>query len=102
MPPYAMWLRGAADIAAWMAGAGNGCRGSRLIPAQANACPAFGQYRTDPDGGFSPFALHVLEISRGRVSRLHTFLDVDRIFPLFALPPHLASNWPRGGIRPEG
>jgi RNA polymerase sigma-70 factor (ECF subfamily) len=89
MPPYAMWLRGAADIGAWMAGAGNGCRGSRLLGTRANSCPAFGQYRVDPYGGYSPFALHVREISGRRVSRLHTFLDVARIFPLFALPPRL-------------
>jgi RNA polymerase sigma-70 factor (ECF subfamily) len=101
MPPYSMWLRGTADIAAWMADAGSGCRGSRLIPTQANACPAFGQYRPDPDGGFAPFALHILEISRGRLSRLHTFLDVDRLFPLFELPAHLAWSWPRGGKRAE-
>ena len=89
MPPFAMWLRGAADIGAWLDGAGSGCRGSRLLPRQANGCPAFGQFRVDPRGGYSPFALHVLEISGGRVSRLHTFLDADRLFALFALPPRL-------------
>jgi RNA polymerase sigma-70 factor, ECF subfamily len=92
MPPFAMWLQGAADIGAWLAGAGSACRGSRLLPRQANGCPAFGQYHADPHGGYSPFALHVLEISGGRVSRLHTFLDADRIFVLFALPPRLAPN----------
>jgi RNA polymerase sigma-70 factor, ECF subfamily len=92
MPPYAMWLQGAADIGAWMSGAGRACRGSRLLPTQANGCPAFGQYRVDTAGGYSPFALHVLEISGRRVSRFHTFLDVDRIFPHFALPPRLARS----------
>src|ERR1700733_11384120 len=61
MPPFAMWLQGAADIGAWLAGAGSACRGSRLLPRRANACPAFGQYHVDPRGGYSPFALHVLE-----------------------------------------
>jgi RNA polymerase sigma-70 factor (ECF subfamily) len=92
MPPFAMWLQGAANIGAWLAGAGSACRGSRLLPRQANGCPAFGQYHVDSYGGYSPFALHVLEISDGRVSGLHTFLDVDRIFVLFALPPRLAPN----------
>src|SRR5687768_12721776 len=32
MPPYEMWLRGAADIGAWMLGPGAGCRDSVLIP----------------------------------------------------------------------
>jgi RNA polymerase sigma-70 factor, ECF subfamily len=89
MPPFAMWLQGAADIGAWLAGAGRACRGSRLLPRRANGCPAFGQYHVDPHGGYSPFALHVLEIAGGRVSRLHTFLDAGRIFALFELPPRL-------------
>jgi RNA polymerase sigma-70 factor, ECF subfamily len=92
MPPFAMWLQGAADIGAWLTGAGSACRGSRLLPRKANGCPAFGQYHADPHGGYRPFALHVLEISDGRVSRLHTFLDVDRIFGLFGLPPRLDPN----------
>jgi RNA polymerase sigma-70 factor, ECF subfamily len=88
MPPYAMWLRGAADIGCWMLGPGCGCRGSRLLATRANGCPAFGQYRPDV-GGYAPFALHVLEISGGRVASVHAFLDTKRIFPLFALPARI-------------
>ncbi len=40
MPPYAMWLRGADDIGAWMLGPGIGCRGSRLLPTAANGRPS--------------------------------------------------------------
>src|SRR5205807_3726755 len=65
MPPYAMWIRGAAEIGQWLLGPGNGCRGSRLLATAANGCPAFGQYRPDPDGGHAPWALQVLEISGG-------------------------------------
>jgi RNA polymerase sigma-70 factor, ECF subfamily len=86
MPPYAMWLRGAADVSAWMRGAGSNCRGSLLIPTRANGCPAFGQYRLDSGGGHKPWALLVLEVSAGRVATIHAFLDTDRVFPLFALP----------------
>jgi len=89
MPPYAMWLRGAADIGGWMLGAGIGCRGSRLLAARANGCPAFGQYRIDVQGGYAPFALHVLEICGGRVASVHVFLDTERIFPHFALPARI-------------
>jgi len=89
MPPFAMWLRGAADIGSWMLGPGAGCRGSRLIPTAANGSPAFGQYRVDPAGGHAPWALQVLEISGGRVSELHFFLDTPQLFPLFGLPAHL-------------
>jgi len=89
MPPYAMWLQGARQIGQWMLGVGSGCRGSRLLPTSANGCAAFGQYRVDPRGGHAPWALQVIETSRGRISGIHSFLDVDRIFPAFGLPAHL-------------
>jgi RNA polymerase sigma-70 factor, ECF subfamily len=89
MPPFAMWLRGADDIGAWMRSHADSCAGSRVIRTQANGCPAFGQYRLDPLGGYSPFALHVLEVCDGRVIRIHVFLDTGRIHPLFGLPAHL-------------
>ncbi|HEY6276808.1 MAG TPA: sigma-70 family RNA polymerase sigma factor [Streptosporangiaceae bacterium] len=89
MPPFAMWLRGAGDIVAWMLGPGADCRDSLLRPTQANGCPAFAQYRPDPDGGHRPWSLQVLEISGGRVAEIHAFLDTGRLFPLFGLPAHL-------------
>jgi RNA polymerase sigma-70 factor (ECF subfamily) len=89
MPPYAMWLQGAADIGHWMLGLGIGCRGSRLIPTSANSSPAFGQYRPDPAGGHAPWALQVIEISGDQVSAIHSFLDAEELFPTFGLPAHL-------------
>jgi len=88
MPPYAMWLRGAEHIGQWMLGPGAGCRGSKLIPTVANGCPAFGQYRVDPEGGHKPWALQVLEISGDRIVEFHAFLDTD-LFAAFGLPTHL-------------
>ena len=104
MPPYAMWLRGAAVIAAWMLGAGSGCRGSRLLPTAANGCPAFGQYRVDPEGGYSPWSLQVLEISGRRVREIHAFLDTDYLFPLLALagPPSGIARERGIRLRPGG
>ncbi len=92
MPPFAMWLRGAADIGAWMAGPGANCRGSRLIPTAANGSPGFGQYRVDPAGGHAPWALQVLEIADGQITELHFFLDTARLFPLFGLPTQLPEH----------
>jgi RNA polymerase sigma-70 factor (ECF subfamily) len=89
MPPYAMWVHGAGDIGRFMLGPGAGCRGSRLIPKAANGCPAFGQYKPDPQGGHAPWALQVVEISGSRIAGLHFFLDTERLFPVFGLPPHL-------------
>jgi RNA polymerase sigma-70 factor (ECF subfamily) len=67
------------------------CRGSRLIPlAGANGLPAFGQYKpTDEPGVFSPWSITVLEFDGPAISGLNFFLDTDRLFPLFGLPPEL-------------
>jgi RNA polymerase sigma-70 factor (ECF subfamily) len=90
MPPFAMWIRGAMDIGRWMVEPGpSECRGSRLVATEANGCPAFGQYRRDPAGGHTPWALQVLEISDGRICEFHAFLDTAQLFPAFGLPAHL-------------
>jgi RNA polymerase sigma-70 factor, ECF subfamily len=90
MPPLPLWLRGHADIRAWMAGTGIGCVGSRLVPVVANGQPAFGQYRVAADGvGHEPWALIVLEVSGGKISGVTNFLDTARLFPLFGLPGRL-------------
>ena len=90
MPPFDMWLRGREDIFAWWFGPGIGCKGSRVIPAPAaNGAPAFGQYKPDPNGGYEPWALQVLQIEGGRIGEFTFFLDTDTLFPLFGLPPRL-------------
>ena len=89
MPPYELWLQGHAQIRAWYLGTGIGCRGSRLLPTAANGSPAFGQYRRDADGGYTPWALQVLEIIDGKIAGMNAFLDTDRLFPAFGLPPRL-------------
>jgi RNA polymerase sigma-70 factor (ECF subfamily) len=88
MPPYELWLRGRDDILAFWTGPGAPCRGSRLIPTVANGLPAFGQYRpSGPPGTYHPWALQVLELSGGQIVGFNAFLDTDRLFPLFGLPP---------------
>ena len=88
MPPFDLWLTGRDDIFAWWVGPGNGCRGSRVIPARAaNGAPAFGQYKPNDAGdGYEPWALQVLEIEDGRIVELTFFLDTETVFPLFGLP----------------
>lgn len=90
MPPFALWLKGAQQIRRWWLGPGSGCAGSRIVRlAGANGCPAVAQYRASgPDGGHEPFAIHVLEISGGRIVAHNSFLDT-RLFRLFGLPEHL-------------
>ncbi len=95
MPPFAMWVRGAANIGRFMVEPGpSGCRGSRLVATSANGCPAYGQYRPDPAGGYAPWALQVLEISGGKITGMAwflAFLSPERLFPQFGLPLHLGS-----------
>jgi RNA polymerase sigma-70 factor, ECF subfamily len=89
MPPYAMWLQGRDDLLAWYTGPGAGCAGSRLLPGWANGCPAFAQYRVDPAGGHTPWALQVLELRGDRIAEVHAFLDTGECFERFGFPAHL-------------
>ena len=90
MPPFDLWLAGRDDIFTWWFGPGIACQGSRVVPVRtANGSPAFGQYKIDPEGGYTPWALQVLETSGGRISELTFFLETERLFPLFGLPEHL-------------
>ncbi|MFI6769882.1 sigma-70 family RNA polymerase sigma factor [Streptomyces sp. NPDC050355] len=95
MPPYELWLRGRADILKWLLGPGCGCEGSHLVPVAANGRPAFGQYRADG----SPWAIQVIETEGGHVTALQSFLDTERLFPLFGLPPRYAGP-PEGDRAP--
>jgi len=91
MPPFTLWLQGPDAIRTWLLGPGSGCRGSRLVPTGACGSPAFGQYRpAGPDGNWKPWALIVLELADDGIAGWNTFLDTDRVFPLFGLPPHIA------------
>ncbi|MCU1393443.1 MAG: polymerase sigma70 factor [Ilumatobacteraceae bacterium] len=88
MPPFPMWLQGPHDIGAFFLGPGAECRGSRLVATEANGIRAFGSYRVDPAGGFSPWSLQLIEIDGDRIVGHHNFLDT-RLFAEFGLPAHL-------------
>ncbi|MEU1000635.1 sigma-70 family RNA polymerase sigma factor [Streptomyces tibetensis] len=93
MPPFDLWLTGTRDITGFMTTLGAPCAGSRLVPVQVNGLPGFAQYKPDPDnGGFMPWAVQVLELSDGRITGFHCFLDTQRWFPLFDLPLHLEAE----------
>jgi RNA polymerase sigma-70 factor, ECF subfamily len=91
MPPFDLWLAGRDDIFTWWLGPGIACNGSRVLPAgSANGVPAFGQYKPSETGhGFDPWALQVLEVEDGQIAELTCFLDTEKLFPLFGLPPRL-------------
>ncbi|QIS17424.1 sigma-70 family RNA polymerase sigma factor [Nocardia terpenica] len=92
MPPFDLWVCGPDHVARFMLTTGEGCRGSRLVPLEgANGLPAFGHYKpseTDP-AVLVPWSVTVLEIDGDRIGGLNFFLDTDRLFPLFGLPPEL-------------
>ena len=89
MPPYALWLNSHDDIVAWCLGPGIGCQGSRLVRVDANGSPAWGQYKPAPGGGWEPWSIQVMEARDGKISGLTFFLDTERWFPLFGLPPRI-------------
>jgi RNA polymerase sigma-70 factor (ECF subfamily) len=87
MPPFEMWLRGSGDIGTWMLGPGSACRGSRVMATEANGSPAVAQWRPTADGGFEPWALHVLEVTDGKVAHISSFLNLDNeLFLKLGLP----------------
>jgi RNA polymerase sigma-70 factor (ECF subfamily) len=89
MPPYDLWLQGHASIRQWLSSFGIGCKGSRLVPVEAcGGTPAFAQYR---DGGATPWALLMLELRDDRITSMTSYLDVETLFPRFAVPMRLDS-----------
>ena len=83
MPPHELWLQGAATIRQWFQ---RRHPVLRVLPTAANGSPAFGVYQaSDPGGPFEPFHLQIVEVSAGRITALHAFLDAS-LFPVFDLP----------------
>jgi RNA polymerase sigma-70 factor (ECF subfamily) len=85
MPPFDFWLRGADEMGRWFLGQGAGCRGSRLIPTEANGCAAFASYKPAPGGGHAAWSIQVIEVSGDRIVGHHNFLDTA-LFTVFGLP----------------
>jgi RNA polymerase sigma-70 factor (ECF subfamily) len=88
MPPFDLWLQGPDQVAGWLLGNGIGCKGSRLLPVTANGAGAFGSYKPDPAGGFTPWGIFVMEVSGDRIVGYHSFIDAS-LFAAFGLPDHL-------------
>ncbi|MDQ3897704.1 MAG: sigma-70 family RNA polymerase sigma factor [Actinomycetota bacterium] len=88
MPPYDFWLSGPEEMARWFVGEGIGCKGSRLVPVEANGMAAFASYKPSPEGGLKPWSIQVIEISGDRIVGHHNFLDTT-LFTTFGLPDHL-------------
>src|SRR3954452_18827290 len=87
MPPFPLWVRGPAQIHAFMTGTGAKCEGSRLLLTRANGGPAVAIYNPAEDG-YTPWAIVVLEMSDGAITGLHHFIDPE-LFAEFGLPARL-------------
>lgn len=68
------------------------CAGSRLVPAVANAAPAFAQYRPASEW-FTPWALMTMELCNGAIGSITSHLRSDALFQAFGLPLRLDSEW---------
>ena len=87
MPPLGWWLRGRAQIHQALLGSGLPCKGSRLVPVEANGSSAFAQYTpTGLGDALVRWALVVVEVADGRIAGWASFLDAARLFPLVGLP----------------
>ncbi len=78
MPPIAQWLRGASAIGASIGTMVFGPAGPgrfALVPIEANGSPAFAVYARDAAGSAYPMAIHVVEITDGRISAITAFLE---------------------------
>jgi len=82
MPPIALWLRGPDAVRAFLRTTGAACEGSRLVPIRANGGPGFVQYKADGHA----WGVVTLELQGGRIAGITTFLDVERVVPLFGAP----------------
>jgi RNA polymerase sigma-70 factor (ECF subfamily) len=88
MPPFPLWLRGAGEFGIFLQGPGSACKDSRIVALDVNGRPGFAQWKRADDGGYEAWAIHVLEISDGRIAGIDFFVD-QQLFGLFGHPVRL-------------
>lgn len=86
MPPFPLWLEHRDEAGRFMLGPGAKCEGSRVLTTSANGGPAIAIYNPAEDGGYTPWAIVVVEMSGGRIDGLHHFIFPE-LFEDFGLPP---------------
>ena len=93
MPPIPAWFQGRAAIATFFRTVVfTTTEKWRLLPARANACPAFVLYRWEAEAGaYQLFGLLVLELVDGQIASTVTFLEPSSLSP-FALPDTFPSS----------
>ncbi len=89
MPPLAQWYQGRQAIRAFYSKVWRTYGGFRLLPAGANAQPAFAAYSRDIAGGsWSAHSIHVLTLGVDNIAGLTLFVKPEspRLFEAFGLP----------------
>ncbi|GAA3302284.1 RNA polymerase subunit sigma-70 [Dactylosporangium vinaceum] len=86
MPPFAWLLRGRAAIRAALEDPQASCAGARLRPVRANGSAAFWQTRPGAGGAHELFALVVLDVVGEEITGITTYLEPERLRPLFSTP----------------
>jgi RNA polymerase sigma-70 factor (ECF subfamily) len=89
MPPFELWLHGAAEIERWWRGPGEVCRNARTIMSSANGQPAVAVYHDAGGGSWQPFAIHVVDAVDGRIASITQFMGAG-VFAELGLPSHFA------------
>lgn len=88
MPPWIQWYVGRETIRSFFEAQWRTCGGLHLVPAWANAQPAFAVYERGADGRFAAHSVHVLTLAPDAISTMTIFVD-PRLVPAFGLPPVL-------------
>lgn len=85
MPPYQLWLQGAAVIERWWDGPGRVCENSRVLVVAANGRPAAAVYHDVGGGRWEPWAIHHLDTRDGAIAAITHFMG-PAVFAEFGLP----------------
>ncbi|MFG2088979.1 MULTISPECIES: sigma-70 family RNA polymerase sigma factor [unclassified Spirillospora] len=89
MPPHLQWFVGADIVVRLIRTQCAPAPGDiRMVPASANAQPAFGLYMRGEDGVHRAYQLQVLSVTEDGVAHVSAFFDTS-LFPLFGLAEHL-------------
>ncbi len=91
MPPYRFWIRGTDQIERWWRGPGQVCRDSKTVVTGVNGLPAAGVYHPVSASRWEPFAVHVLEMTQGRISSLTHFMG-PAVFAELGLPKEISED----------
>jgi RNA polymerase sigma-70 factor, ECF subfamily len=85
MPPIPTWFAGKPAVLGFFANRVLSSGTRRLVPLQANGCPAAGAYLLGADGRFHAHSVQVLQTQAGVITHVYAFLDAT-LFDAFGLP----------------